>query len=298
LDVEKALVRHHSFSKRPKSMSPAHLLSFCAALLLTGILHAQAPIPIQTALAQKSIRLRMETQTGSRGLTLHIERVGNSALRLVIPAGMLFLPSDTAAQTLINVKEEVFTLNQKKTFIQLKSYCSEAGDMSPSPEDTFQMGNLATGALLKMAEYISKNALYEHQEAQEAIWCITDQHSPASLSHKGLLTTACQLLNTPLPEYKVKTAPIVEVPRRPVQPPTPMEIEGVFTYEAKDSCVLSLAVFNDKNEKVKVFYENMAYPPSKIKYKFSWKTTKMPRGTYEVRLLDRDRLLKKMVVRY
>jgi hypothetical protein len=273
-------------------------LTFLLCLCFCTSLKAQSPLSFEKAIAQHKIKIHLRTTGGSQQLTVHFERLTDRPLRIVIPAGQLFLPADSTAQTLIAVKEEIFTLSKPKMFLQLKSYCSEAGDRSPSDADTFRMGRLASGPLLKMAEYISNHKLYSHPEVQYAIWCITNQHPVASLSHKGLLTTACQLLGQPIPDYSIKSAPLVEQPNRPVLPPSPLEINGVFTYEMKDSSVLSLIVFNEKNEKVKVFYEEKQHRPGKIKYTFSWKTTKMPHGVYEIRLLNREKIVKKMVVRY
>ncbi len=275
-------------------------------LFLPNALFAQAQLFTQ-ALAEGKILVSVKSQGGHSGqcISVHFERLTDDPIRIQIPAGHIFECADSAYQDIIVLKSEEFALKAKKQFIRLNGVCAEASHGSPIKEMAYQLGKMAQGNTLKMAEYIAGQKLWAHEEAQLAIWCMTDSMNPAGLRHPGLLSTACQLLNISKPEYKVNYArptappPPRRVARpRPVMTREPLSVEGDFIYHTNDSTLISVLVLNEKGDTVRTIFDQYPHPPGQGKYSFFFKTTKLPPGNYEVVLYDRNRPKKKMKVKY
>ena len=276
-------------------------------LFLSNLLLAQAQ-NFTDALAEGKILVTVKSQGGHNGqcISVHFEKMTDKSLKIKIPAGHIFECADSAYQNIIVLKNEEFALNNKKQFIRLYGVCAEGSDGSPVKDMAYQLGKMANGNVLKMAEYIAANRLWAHEDAQSAIWSMTDGYAPAYIKHAGLLSTACQLLNVPLPEYKINVArstpaaaPQRAVARpRPVIQREPLSVEGAFEYQTNDSTEISVLVKNEAGDTVRTIFERQVQPPGRAKYSFYFKTTKLPPGNYEVILYDKDRAKKKIKVKY
>jgi len=287
----------------------------CIALLgcFFQPLNAQTPIIFTDALAQGVISVEVKGLGGHTGqcISIHFQRLKDKPLKIKIPAGHIFEAADSTTQNIISVKEEVFTLTAKKQFIRMQGFCAESGDSGPSSEESFQLGKMAVGNLLKMAQFIADKKLWNESDAQYAIWCMSDSLRVESLSHPGLLNMACQLLGQPLPAYKInypKIASTTPAPRQPNQPrprrqpvfeKKPLSVEGVFQYEAEQDTKISVYVENAAGEKVKAIFEQQPQQAGvRGKYTFSFRTNKLPPGNYEVVLYAGEVAVKKIKVFY
>lgn len=294
-------------------MKNAYLV--CIALLgcVSNPALAQTPIVFTDALAQGLIAVEVKGLGGHTGqcIAVHFERLKDKPLKIKIPAGHIFEAADSTTQNIISVKEEVFTLTAKKQFIRMQGFCAESGDSGPFNQETFHLGKMAVGNLLKMAQFIADKKLWNESDAQYAIWCMSDSLRVESLSHPGLLNMACQLLGQPLPSYKInypKIATAPPTPRQPNQPrprrqpvfeKKPLSVEGVFKYEAKQDTKISVYVENTAGEKVKTIFEQQPQQAGVSgKYTFSFQTTKLPPGVYEVVLYAGEVPVKKIKVNY
>ncbi|MBK8555313.1 MAG: hypothetical protein IPL65_05845 [Lewinellaceae bacterium] len=265
-------------------------------------LSAQTEYTLQDALDKEQIKLRVDGAGGHSGqsLVLHIERLAKRAIKVRIPAGLVFEPADTNLQALVVVKEELIALENPKVFFKVWGVCSEAHDRSPGEGDVFTPGELAAGALLKLTQYISDNKLYRDGDAQSAVWAVTDAYPIATIQHKGLLATTCQLLGQPLPEYKINTSAATRParPREVAMQYEPLSVEGNFEYQTNTEKIINVYVIDSTGNKVRSIFENQRHPPGWAKYSFYFKTTKLPRGTYEVCLDDGEKIVKKIKVTY
>jgi hypothetical protein len=262
------------------------------------------------ALAEGKVLITVKSQGGHSGkcISVHFERLTDKPIRIKIPAGHVFECADSAYQNIVIVKSEEFTLNNKKQFIKVEGLCCEASNGSPFKNAVFHIGQLATGNLLKMAEFISDKQLWTVGDAQTAIWCITDSIQPAGISHPALQSMACQLLGVAIPEYKMKysasTGSVTSAPvgRRVVPPPViekkPLSVEGDFSYYTKEEVEVSVLVKNEAGDTVKTIFDHQKQSMGMAKYSFYFKTTKLPLGNYEVILYANEVAKKKIKVKY
>lgn len=284
---------------------------FFCLLLLQSNLTAQV-LNFKDALAEGKVLITVKSQGGHTGkcISVHFERLTDKPIRIKIPAGHIFECADSAYQNIITVKSEEFTLNNKKQFIKLEGLCCEANNGSPFQNAVYHIGQLATGNLLKMAEFIAEKQLWTVGDAQTAIWCITDSIQPAGIAHPALQSMACQLLGVTIPEYKMKyatsagagTAPRASAGRRAAPPPviekTPLSVEGEFDYYTKEDTEISVLVKNEAGETVKTIFDHQKQSMGLAKYSFYFKTSKLPAGNYEVILYANDVAKKKIKVKY
>ena len=276
-------------------------LIFFICLVFSGpLLNAQKAILFTDALRDGQITFTVKSQGGHSGqcLSVHFEKMTDKPLRLSIPAGHIFEPKDSTYQNIIIVKNEEFTLTKTKQFVRINGLCAQSGDASPAVFAMFELGKMAEGNLLKMAVYIAEQRLWNESDAQYAIWCMSDSLPVASISHKGLLSTACQLLGQPLPQYKLNypTAPPTSRTRQPVLEKTPFSAEGAFEYQSNTEKEISVYVLNEAKERVRTVFEGQRHLPGWAKYSFYFKTTQLPPGKYEVVMYADKQPVKKIKI--
>jgi hypothetical protein len=273
------------------------------------LLPAQEPLTFTEAIAQKKVLLSAVKGLGGHTgqcISVHFERLTDEPLKLKIPAGHIFEASDTTVQNIITVKDEIFTLTKKKQFVRVHGLCSEAGDSGPMADEVYTVGQSATGNLLKMAQFIAEKRLWDHAEAQYAIWCMSDHLRVAGLSHPGMQQMACQLLGQPLPSYRINydrsgqrtTVANSTTRRQPVFEKKPLSVEGSFEYQSNQTKKISIFVRNSAGERVRSIFDNQEHLPGYAKYSFFFKTTQLPEGKYEVVLEADGQFVKKITVEY
>jgi hypothetical protein len=291
---------------------------FIALLSWQTALSAQT-LNFKDALAEGKVLISVKSQGGHTGkcISVHFERLTDKPFRVKIPAGHVFECVDSAYQNIVVVKSEEFTLNNKKQFIKIEGLCCEASNGSPFQNAVYHIGQLATGNLLKMAEFISDKQLWTVGDAQTAIWCMTDSIQPAGISHPALQGMACQLLGVPIPEYKMKyststgsassasttgsasnASTVRRATPRPVLEKKPLSVEGDFSYYTKEDTEISVLVKNEVGDTVKTIFDHQKQSIGMAKYSFYFKTTKLPQGNYEVILYAGDVAKKKIKVKY
>lgn len=285
-----------------------HCTLLLALLSLPLFLHANT-IPLKEAVDKGLIKVNVTALGGHSGACIQVQitRLGQSHFKISIPAGQVFYPTDTSTQNIIVVREELATLALPRTTLKIQGLCSQAHDASPSAAETFSIGEMAGGALQKMAEHLSRTQLYQDPSAQNAIWAMADTTMIPAIGHPGLLSTACQLMGVAIPEYRIKRLPAAPITRSststrraPAFVRTPMLVEGFFKYDSGDKpAVISAYLIDSTGQKVQIFFENQKQDAGVIaRYKFEFKTTKLPPGRYEVQYYVDGQLKKRVVVRY
>ncbi len=283
---------------------------FLFTVFFSGSAFSQKKLTLAEAISQNLIRLEVDATGGHSGqsLALHFEKLTKKPLEIRVPAGQVFVAGDSTSQNLMAVREEIFDLKNEKTLLKIYGLCIEATDGSPYQKEKFSLGKMASGALLTVAEFISKNKLQANYNAQIAIWCVTNGRPVASIGHKGLLALTCQALGVPLPEYRIVEEPRREtvvnhvlptvVHRPPAEVYKPFRVEGEFDFQSNTDRVVNVFVFNSAGEKVKTLFANHHFRAGRGKLKFVFETSKFPRGEYEVCLHDGEKVVKKIKVKY
>lgn len=215
---------------------------FLPALLLLLISHQLSaqktpkPSPIldlKDAIAQKLVSITVEGKGGHQGeaLKLICKNLRGQYLRLRIPQGQLMEPADSAQQTLV-VAEEVVLAVMTKTPAEtaLKTFCTQAGDNSPSAGSLFSVGALAPAAVCNLLKFIAEKGKTESSEAQTAVWCLTSKQSIGSIGDSELTKFVADQLGKEVPGYRIRHSVVETVPGRPAALGKALVIEGNFRY--------------------------------------------------------------------
>jgi hypothetical protein len=262
-----------------------------------------AQISFLDALAEGDISVKVKSLGGASGqcLALTFEKNNKKPIKLLIPAGCIFEANDSTSQDIITVENTIVTLTQPKQFLKINGYCAEARHSSPLKDELFDTGKKSTGALLKLAEYLQEKKLHRHESVQLAIWAVTDSFDVASITHPGMLAFTCQLLSVPLPAYRAKYELRPNTPNRPRAPivePAPFAYEGNFEHQSNVACKVSVYMVNKQGEKVRTMFEQRDHLPGWAKYSFYFKTTKLPKGEYEIIFAVDEKPTKKIKIKY
>lgn len=275
----------------------------CALLLFSQITaYAQEIIQLDEALRERRITVQVLAEGGTRGqsLSLLVEKLKGKALQIRIPAGQLFLPSDSALQTFVNIHEEVLVLDQQKEKKRIYALCAEANDGAPGAGQTFAVGELAKNATLSIAQYLSQERLYQHPDAQYAIWAATNQYPVASISHAGLLNFTCQALGLAVPEYRIVQDVQPDVaPGQPALQYKPMRIEGKFTFQDTTARTLTVVLLDSTGQIVRTLIPDRPYEAGQKKtFTYHFQTDMLAFGKYQVCLRADNKSVKCMDVEY
>jgi hypothetical protein len=275
---------------------------FAVLFFSTTLLCAQ--INFLDAVANGDITVKVKSLGGisNKCLSLTFEKTSKKNLKIIIPAGYLFEAADSTTQDILTLENTIFTLSQPKQFIKIGGFCAEAHNSSPSANENFDTGKKVSGNLLKLAEYLNSKQLYRESSAQMAVWAVTDSFDVASITHPGILAFTCQLLNVPLPSYKakyeVRNAPSTPAHRAPIVEPTPFAYEGNFEHQSNVACKVSVYMVNEQGETVRTMFADREHLPGWAKYSFYFKTTRLPKGSYEIVFAVDGKVTKKIKVRY
>lgn len=209
------------------------------ALAGAGITFAQKPkrpvvYDLQEALQQKLVSLSVEGLGGYQGesLKVHCKNLSGHFIRVRIPLGQLMAPADTNEQTLVVAIEQTLALSAKTPVeTTLQTFCTEAGDMSPSKGAAFSVGALASSQVCKLLKYLIDAGKTDSYDAQAAVWCLTsNRHGVASIGDAELAKFTAELKGVSLPEYKIRYQMEEEVPGRPADLGKALVVEGNFVF--------------------------------------------------------------------
>ncbi len=158
-------------------------------LLMTGVILSLAfinynehpkPLSIQEIMKNPNFEVTLTSSGGHSGksVLLEVKSKTNKDVRITVPAGTLFYPSDENEQTLVSPREQYAVINKMKTnSIPLNGFCTEAHDKSPTSAGTFALGNNKNEKLDKLLQFFKEHKGISINGVQEAIWCITDDYS-------------------------------------------------------------------------------------------------------------------------
>lgn len=213
-------------------------------LLLINQISAQTPAKptniydLKDALAKKLVSIQIEGKGGHQGeaLKLVCKNLRGQYLRLRIPQGQLMEPADSAQQTLV-VAEEMMLAVTAKTPVEglLKTFCTQAGDNSPSAGSAFTVGAIAPTTVCNLLKFITERGETANSDAQTAVWCLTSGSSLGSIGDPELTKFVADQLGKEVPGYKIRHSVVETVPGRPAELGKALVIEGNFRYYlAKD----------------------------------------------------------------
>lgn len=283
-------------------MKTTSFLWSAAFLALTyQAVFAQA-LPVSEALKKGYLSLVAEGSGGHSGESLQLKLTNQSKkkLEIKIPAGQVFLSGDTTLQDLMVVKEELFALETGKTRIaRVNGFCIEASNGSPGAGAIFKVGKMAEGALLKVAEYLNENKLYDHPSAQYAIWSVSDNERLEGIGDEAMAKYIAGLLGKAEPSYQVQYQPQDRLlPGQPANLRDAVAMNGLFYYELTKDQKVDFGLYNGEGKLIHTLFQNRLQKRGRHKFRFNFEIKNLPKGKYAARLTSEGKTLKELEVEF
>ncbi|MEK7256016.1 MAG: hypothetical protein AAB316_14790 [Bacteroidota bacterium] len=234
----------------------------------------------------KSLRLRLENKSKQR-------------LEIRIPAGQIFEAADTALQNLMVGKEELLTLESGKVRLaKLFGFCIEAGDGSPGESTKFNLGKMAVGNLLKLAQHISDQNLHTNYAAQCAVWAVANDRPLESIGDPALAKFTAELLGKPVPTYNFDYLPQESrlLPGEPADLPEAVSLNGLFYYDLSKDQKVDFGLYDSEGKLIHALFNNQLQKRGAHKFKFTFKIKGLPKGKYAARLMSEGKVLEELAV--
>ncbi len=277
----------------------AFLAAMAAALLFSISISAQT-VDLLDALKKGLVTISVAGTGGHQGESLKMTLHNKSKKKLTvrIPAGQVFEPVDSNLQNLMVAKEEQLLVEAGKNRIaKLFGFCVEAGDGSPG-ESTFNFGALAEGPLLKLAQYLSENKLYQNGSAQYAVWAVSNNYGLESIGDQTLTKFVADLLGKPMPAYSLTYSPPQPedrlLPGQPVTLPEAVSMNGLFYYELTKDQIVGFGLYNEQGELVHTLFKNRQQKKGHHKFRFEFEIRNLPKGKYYARLVSERKVIKEL----
>lgn len=188
---------------------------------------------LKDALDKKLVSISIEGKGGHQGESLRLvcKNLRGQFLRLRIPQGQLMKPADSSHQTLV-VAEEILLSVTVKTPAEtmLKTFCTQAGNISPSAGQSFAVGAMAPVALCNVLKFIAEKGKTETSEAQTAVWCVTSGQSLGSIGDAELTKFVADQLGKNMPGYRIQHSMVETVPGQRAELGKALVVESNFRY--------------------------------------------------------------------
>lgn len=248
---------------------------------------------------------RTNESFNQKGLELFVSNSGKEALIIKVDPALIFEASDSAYQDLLVAGSEVLRVEPGKTrSVNVQTYCAKSTARSPNAQLAFVFKTQADSNIIATIGYMRSIGANVNL-SQQAVWFLTDQVKDLSAvfdteQEKGsiqLRRFLSQRFNIPLPAYHTERSINTE-PDLLARAPQTLKLHVNMEWEQYSPEVLSLSLFNARNERIASYFENTQVRKGKGRITASFETASYPKGNYSVRLYnDTGNVIKEVKVR-
>jgi len=182
---------------------------FAALLLVSAVLQAQMISDLQKSGSIKCYTIGNDSSVHyAQPLAIRLVNAARTKLEVKIPAGFVFVATDSSYQNIVITESVVATLQPGQTKqINLRGMCMERSDHAPSGTCHYNPDKMASDKIVKLAQFIEKNKFWS-PAGQQAMWTLINDEPLYAVS--SLDTTQAAILQKYLSEITGKK--IEEIP--------------------------------------------------------------------------------------
>ncbi|MEO6040025.1 MAG: T9SS type A sorting domain-containing protein [Saprospiraceae bacterium] len=254
------------------------------------------------AIAKKLVALDIRGTGGHQGECLKVvcRNLRGQMLRLRIPQGQLLEPVDSSMQTLVVVEgRELMVTAKSPAEVLLSTFCTQAGDRSPTAGSPFALGALAAENLRALLQFIVEKGKAGDGDAQNAVWCITNQSPIGSIADPALANFTAKLLNKKLPGYTIKYHNTVTQPGERAGLGPALVVEGNYQFVLARDEKISLVLYDAAGKQVKVLRKDELMKAGEHRSSLRLQVYNLTPGRYFVRLEKPDKeMIKEIEVEF
>ncbi|MFY0651025.1 MAG: hypothetical protein JXQ96_03280 [Cyclobacteriaceae bacterium] len=237
-----------------------HLLPILVLFFITTYsVKAIDTLKISDAVLKKRISLIAEGNggLGEKSVSLTLRNNVSSSLLILIPAGQILNSADADAQDLIVLEEIIVSLPPKKegTTI-LAGACTQMSNYAPKKGESYNLGQIAVGPLLKVAQIVSDNN-FSNVNAQAAVWGITDGGSINNIHGGRDVNITWDLVKIVAVHQKESLPDKDEFLSRPIpQARILFSARNDLSYHAPRNMRGTLALYNESGDMIREYFKN------------------------------------------
>lgn len=260
-------------------------------------------ISIEEAAKKGLIKITIKGKGGYLGdvIEMKIKNISSKKLDLKIEAGRILDSKNNTEQDILLTRSQKLILNPNQLqSLNLSGMCCQAHNSAPQANSDYTVGKLADTTLIKLAKYIDTNKYYSNHTAQQAVWCLSDNNSLASISDgnaevvSDLRNYVSKITGRPIPSYNItyRQENASDLLGRATK------IEGIFDYSLTANCHATLAIYDSQGHLVQLVFENIAHEKGEYNLYYTFRTRNLPKGTYYARMNTDGRLCKEMLIEF
>ncbi|MBL7803640.1 MAG: hypothetical protein JNL02_07895 [Saprospiraceae bacterium] len=270
------------------------LFSFSALAQKAKPASKTTTLDLSEALRQKLVAVEVSGTGGHLGecLTVTARNLSGKSLRVRIPLGQYFEPADSAQQTLVVSEARSLALNGKSPVkTTLKTFCAQAGDLSPRAGAGFVAGAMAPERLCKLLKFIAETGKSAESSAQSAVWCVTNGHALGSIGDPELTKFTAELLGKTPPGYRIRYETRVIRPGERAQPGKALVVEGSYQYILEKNTKVTMLLLHDDGRLIKKLSKEEDMTAGEHRGSLHLEVYNLPTGKYIVRWQTREGLI-------
>ncbi len=260
----------------------------------------QQKLNLQQAIDKKIVSAKVHSLGGYQGycIKMELKNLSPDSLMITVEAGRRLNSIDEKNQDILVVKEQLIVLKKfEDKYIDIKGYCCQAHNSSPSRGAKYDVNKLADIKLVLLANYLSANH-FNTQVEQHAIWAISDNENTANITDAKdsliipLRNLVATIKNEPIPWYTLITKTLnystggMET--------FPLLLRGKLNFDNNKECYTTLHVLNEKGIEVCQIIKQWTLVGANQNYNLNIPIAGLAKGKYTIELKnDEKELVKK-----
>jgi hypothetical protein len=247
-------------------------------------------LTLQEALDRKIIKGEAESLGGHSGacMQLCLRNLSADPVIIIIEPGRRLKALDENNQDILIVKEETVHLKSKeRRIVIVTGFCCEKSDLSPDEKSKYALNTMADSALVRIARHLD-SAAYERATAQSAVWAISDNVCPASVSSEtngnttALRRLVCALRGEEFPWYTLATKQFTS--RSGIIHVANLELKGTIPYAMSSTQYVTCYVRDEKGTPVALIKSDWLLASQQGEYELRLPVNTLADGNYRIEL--------------
>lgn len=259
---------------------------------------SNSSVDINLAISQNIISVHsMSNGNYSNGsVQMKIKNLTNKSIRLKIPALTTYLPETEDKQTLLQIEDMLVNLSPKESSdILVSAFCSEYNDRCPTKDNAFFIGKSKNEKFLKLTEYLRKNKVSK-SNYQDAVWAVSNN---LSINNISIDTPYDKVFRKFMGELTGQKESWYHSPQETTVDEygnfnrETVSISGSLVFNSDGISKIYKAIYNSDGELIIKGKERQLQKLKGVNMSFSLKVKGWEKGTYEVRIMKGNSVLKK-----
>ena len=283
-----------------------HTLLFCVMALCCGFAQAKVTrLSLSEALKSQSVTLEATNFEGKyQGKTTRLKVTNKKDYPVIITVdiGTILTCSDTGHQPMVLAGAEMVTVPPNiSREVEVNTFCGNLSRRCPAEGSKYVYRSVADDSLVKVLKFIKANDLFSYI-GQAAVWAMTNNCSISDVFDsekpevsRKLVTMLMSIKHQPMPDI-FNERQLIQESGEQVVLGKPLKIVADFTVRLTDEKVLTLGVFNDKNEMIQEVFTNKTFQPMGHQFGVEFTSSSAPPGPYYIRLKEKDVVLQEKKV--